>query len=93
MKRIAIVLTLLISFTLSYGQSNKVVSAWNYMKPEYNELDKAKEAIDEASQHPKTQSQAKYDAAVEQKYTREQHEIQLNQLLHLFHCHLLQFRL
>ena len=29
----------------------------------------------------KTQSQAKYDAAVEQKYTREQHEIQLNQEL------------
>ncbi len=59
MKRIAIVFTLLIGFTLAYGQSNKVVSAWNYMKPEYNELDKAKEAIDEASQHPKTQAEAK----------------------------------
>ena len=59
MKRIAIVLTLLISFTLSYGQSNKVVSAWNYMKAEYNELDKAKEAIDLACVHPKTQVQAK----------------------------------
>lgn len=59
MKRIAIAFTLILGFTLSYGQSNKVVSAWNYMKPEYNELDKAKEAIDEASQHPKTSTQAK----------------------------------
>jgi len=59
MKRIALVLTLIIVFSVAYGQSNKVVSAWNYMKPEYNELDKAKEAIDLAAQHPKTQGQAK----------------------------------
>ncbi|MCK5822033.1 MAG: tetratricopeptide repeat protein [Bacteroidales bacterium] len=59
MKRIAIALTLILAFSASYGQSNKVVSAWNYMKPEYNELDKAKVAIDLAAQHPKTQGQAK----------------------------------
>ncbi|MEA1878032.1 MAG: tetratricopeptide repeat protein [Bacteroidota bacterium] len=59
MKRIAIALTLILAFSVSYGQSNKVVSAWNYMKPEYNELDKAKEAIDLAAQHRKTQGQAK----------------------------------
>lgn len=59
MKRIALALTLVLAFTLSYAQSNKVVSAWNYMKPEYNELDKAKEAIDLAAQHPKTQGDAK----------------------------------
>lgn len=59
MKRIVIALTLILAFSVSYGQSNKVVSAWNYMKPEYNELDKAKVAIDLAAQHPKTQGQAK----------------------------------
>ena len=41
------------------GQSNKVVTAFNLMKPEYNELDKAKQAIDEASVHPKTAGEAK----------------------------------
>ncbi len=59
MRRIVITLTLIIAYTCSYGQSNKVVSAWNYLKPEYNELDKAKAAIDLAAQHPKTQAQAK----------------------------------
>jgi tetratricopeptide (TPR) repeat protein len=41
------------------GQSNKVVTAFNLMKPEYNELDKAKLNIDEASVHPKTAGEAK----------------------------------
>jgi len=59
MKRITLALSLILAFSVSYGQSNKVVSAWNYMKPEYNELDKAKIAIDLAAQHPKTQGQAK----------------------------------
>ncbi len=59
MKRIALALTLALAFGLVYGQSNKVVSAWNYMKPEYNELDKAKVAIDLATVHPKTQAQPK----------------------------------
>ncbi len=59
MKRIALILTLILSFGAAFGQKNKVVSAWNYMKPDYNELDKAKEAIDQAAQHPKTQGLAK----------------------------------
>jgi len=59
MKRLALAITFLIGVSLLYGQSNKVVSAWNYMKPQYNELDKAKKAIDEAAQHPKTSGDAK----------------------------------
>ncbi len=59
MKRIALVLILILGISASYGQSAKVVSAFNYMKPQYNELDKAKESIDQAARHPKTSAQAK----------------------------------
>jgi hypothetical protein len=59
MKRIAFALVLMIGASAAFGQSSKVVSAYNYMKPQYNELDKAKEAIDEAAVHNKTSTDAK----------------------------------
>jgi len=59
MKRFALFVTLLTVFGAVWAQSNKVVTAWNLMKPEYNELDKAKQAIDDAAQHPKTSTKAK----------------------------------
>ncbi len=39
------------------AQNSKRTSAWNYLK--YGKLDKAKEAIDAASEHPKTMKDAK----------------------------------
>ncbi len=59
MKRIAFVLILILGISGTYGQSAKVVSAYNYMKPQYNELDKAKESIDQAAVHAKTSMDAK----------------------------------
>jgi len=59
MKKLIFLLTCMIGVGAAFGQSNKVVTAWNLMKPEYNELDKAKQAIDEASVHPKTSMEAK----------------------------------
>lgn len=59
MKRILILFASVLVFGSVIGQSNKVVTAWNLIKPEYNELDKAKQAIDEASVHPKTAGDAK----------------------------------
>ena len=59
MKRIVFLLILILSISATYGQSAKVVSAFNFMKPQYNELDKAKDAIDLAAVHPKTSVQAK----------------------------------
>ncbi|NOZ45623.1 MAG: tetratricopeptide repeat protein [Chlorobi bacterium] len=59
MKRIVILLILSISFSFIYAQNSKVVSAYNYMKPQYNELDKAKENIDAAAKHEKTIGKAK----------------------------------
>ncbi|MFN5223617.1 MAG: hypothetical protein ACK5DJ_05470 [Bacteroidota bacterium] len=41
------------------AQQNKVVSAWNYYKPEYDLLDKARTNIDEASVHESTMGKAK----------------------------------
>lgn len=59
MKRIALILILILGISSTYGQSAKVVSAFNYMKPQYNELDKAKASIDQAALHAKTGAQAK----------------------------------
>jgi len=59
MKRFALLFSFLAVFGMVVGQSNKVVTAFNLMKPEYNELDKAKQNIDEAAQHPKTSMEAK----------------------------------
>jgi len=41
------------------AQQNKVVSAWNYYKPEYEMLDKAKSNIDDASVHESTMGKPK----------------------------------
>lgn len=59
MKRLSFVVGLFLCATFSYSQTKNVVSAWNSLKPEYNELDKAKEFIDKATVHSKTQVQAK----------------------------------
>ncbi len=59
MKKIIFLLACIVGLGAAFGQSNKVVTAFNLMKPEYNELDKAKLAIDEASVHPKTMAEAK----------------------------------
>ena len=59
MKKIIFLLTCIVGLGAAFGQSNKVVTAYNLMKPEYLELDKAKQAIDEASVHPKTSMEAK----------------------------------
>lgn len=59
MKKVIFLLACIIGLGGAFGQSNKVVTAFNLMKPEYNELDKAKIAIDEASVHPKTSAEAK----------------------------------
>jgi tetratricopeptide (TPR) repeat protein len=59
MKKVIFLLACLVGFGTTFGQSNKVVTAYNLMKPEYNELDKAKLAIDEAMVHPKTAGEAK----------------------------------
>jgi tetratricopeptide (TPR) repeat protein len=59
MKKVIFLLACMAGLGGAFGQSNKVVTAFNLMKPEYNELDKAKQAIDEASVHPKTAGEAK----------------------------------
>ena len=59
MKKIIFLLAGIIGLGAAFGQSNKVVTAFNLMKPEYMELDKAKQAIDEASVHPKTAKKEK----------------------------------
>ncbi|MFA6482917.1 MAG: tetratricopeptide repeat protein, partial [Bacteroidales bacterium] len=59
MKKIFFLVSCLLGIGAAFGQSNKVVTAFNLMKPEYNELDKAKQAIDDASVHPKTSMEAK----------------------------------
>ncbi|MFA6128880.1 MAG: tetratricopeptide repeat protein [Bacteroidales bacterium] len=59
MKKVIFLLACMVGLGAAFGQSNKVVTAYNLMKPEYNELDKAKLAIDEASVHPKTAGEAK----------------------------------
>ncbi|MCK4677447.1 MAG: tetratricopeptide repeat protein [Bacteroidales bacterium] len=57
MKKVAIFLVVVMSVTLTFGQSAKVQSAYNYLKN--GKLDKAKENIDLAAQHEKTIGKAK----------------------------------
>ncbi|MCK5823601.1 MAG: hypothetical protein KAG95_06330, partial [Bacteroidales bacterium] len=59
MKKIVFVLVFIMSVVYLNAQNSKVVSAYNYLKPQYNELGKAKEAIDIASKHEKTKLKAK----------------------------------
>ena len=57
MKKVAIFLVVVMSVTLTFGQSAKVQSAYNYLKN--GKLGKAKENIDLATQHDKTMNKAK----------------------------------
>lgn len=58
MKKILILFTVVIYVsTAAFGQKNKVQTAWNYYK--YENLDKAKEAIDEASVNESSMGMAK----------------------------------
>lgn len=57
MKAFKFFIVLFLVGTLSFGQNPKVVSAFNYLKS--GQLDKAKENIDAACEHPQTQNQAK----------------------------------
>ncbi len=59
MKKLAFLSALLLSVIIVSAQNSKVQSAINYIKPQYNQLDKAKEAIDLAVQNEKTQNSAK----------------------------------
>ncbi|MBE9469300.1 MAG: tetratricopeptide repeat protein [Bacteroidetes bacterium] len=59
MKKIVFVLVFIMSVVYLNAQNSKVVSAYNYLKPQYNELGKAKEAIDLATKHEKTKLKAK----------------------------------
>ncbi len=58
MKKIVFVLAVFMS-TVAMGQNSKVSKALNYSKPEYNQLDKAKQAIEEAVKHEKTKNSPK----------------------------------
>ncbi len=57
MKKIILTGLILLSATILFGQTNKVVSAYNYQR--YGKLDLAKQAIDEAVQNEKTIMNAK----------------------------------
>lgn len=57
MKRTALIFLMVGFALLTFSQSNKVVSAFNYHR--YGKLDQAKEAIDEAVQNEKTIGDAK----------------------------------
>lgn len=57
MKTIKILLLFLISAGVANAQKAKVQSAWNYLK--YDQLDKAKEVIDEAAVDPSTSGMEK----------------------------------
>jgi len=57
MKKLFLTGVILMFTVIVFGQSNKVVSAYNYQK--YGKLDLAKEAIDEAAQNEKTVMSAK----------------------------------
>lgn len=59
MKKIVFVLLLILSVVYVNAQNSKVVSAYNYLKPQYNELGKAQKAIDAAAKHEKTKAKAK----------------------------------
>lgn len=57
MKRLLVFISLFAGFTAAMAQNAEVVSAFNYLK--FNELDKAKEAIDRAAMDEKTLASAK----------------------------------
>ena len=57
MKRIWMTMIAIIAVTTVFGQNNKVVEAYNHHR--YGKLDKAKIAIDAATQHEKTMGEAK----------------------------------
>ncbi|MEA1878976.1 MAG: hypothetical protein U9N86_19195 [Bacteroidota bacterium] len=59
MRGLSILLCLMLSGTAAIAQNTKILTAWNSMKQNYNDLEKAKEAIDAAAIHPKTQDRAK----------------------------------
>ena len=54
MKKVTFILILIMSVFILNAQKANVVSAYNYIKPQYNELEKAKEAIDAATVNEKT---------------------------------------
>jgi tetratricopeptide (TPR) repeat protein len=59
MRKTFFLITCLIGSGVAFGQSNKVQTAINMIKPESNQLDQAKLMIDEASVHAKTAGEAK----------------------------------
>lgn len=59
MKKLIFLAILIASVGFVNAQKAKVVSAYNYAKPKYNELGKAMKAIDEAKDHPKTSGDPK----------------------------------
>lgn len=59
MKKLAFLLALVFSVAVLSAQNSKVQSALNYSKPQYNQLDKAQEAIELAIKHEKTKGKAK----------------------------------
>lgn len=59
MRKLAFLLAFMMTVVVVSAQNSKVQSAINYSKPQYNELDKAKEAIDAAIVHEKTMNAAK----------------------------------
>jgi len=54
MKKLIFLFIIAAGFGQVFAQKAKVQSAINYIKPQYNELDKAKEAIDLAIENPNT---------------------------------------
>ncbi|MCK5822255.1 MAG: hypothetical protein KAH17_10215 [Bacteroidales bacterium] len=59
MRGLFVVFFLMLFGTVTVAQNAKVLAAWNSMKPKYNDLDKAMEAIDAAALHPKTSKVAR----------------------------------
>lgn len=59
MKKLALSVVFIMSVFLVSAQNSKVQKAINLSKPQYNELDKAKEAIDMAIEHEKTKDNPK----------------------------------
>ncbi len=57
MRRLAVLILMMTIVVGAYAQPNKRTSAYNYLR--YGKLDKAKEAIDDASVHPKTMNDSK----------------------------------
>ena len=59
MRGIFIVFVLMSFGTVTMAQSTKILTAWNSMKKDYTDLEKAKEAIDAAAIHPKTKKKVR----------------------------------